>query len=110
MKGSEILDYIVEYGEDGRDITFEFDHGLWIYGTKVRKGFTITDMYYGDQENRPPDVPKGYGTNALSVIRELYPQLYVAEVTEVAIPFWDKMVDRGIVRKIVSYWDEEPED
>jgi len=88
------------------DITtyFSFENDLWI-GAEIKNNVVyIKDMYYGNSDMNHPQSRKGFGTMALTSLKDNYDSLVVDEVTEDALPFWEKMVSKGIVKEIRSYW------
>jgi hypothetical protein len=83
----------------------EFSSKLFVRGFVYEDGeFIITDMYFEMQ--RPGHRQrKGHGTKALLALKKFYGKVSVSQVTDRAEPFWQKMIDRGIVERINSYWD-----
>jgi hypothetical protein len=101
-------EFIIEEnnGEGGLCLLFP-ENNLWIHGLVAEDGFNLYEMHYGTNSDhfRKKHAKKGFGSKALLVLKKTYGDIYACEVTRKAEPFWLKMVERGIVKQIVSYWD-----
>lgn len=74
---------------------FEFENGVKIIGFKNGFSFDLRVLSIGKNPKR-----KGLGKRALGTIRPLFREITVNEINEDALPFWEKMKDRGLINRI----------
>lgn len=82
------------YGKRNATI-YRFNNGVRIIGFKKEDSFDIRVLTIGFNPKR-----NGLGENALKLVRPLYKDISVNEISEGALPFWTKMKERGLVNKL----------
>lgn len=76
---------------------FRFNDGIRIIGFKQEDNFDLRVLTIGFNPKR-----KGLGECALKLVRPLFKNISVNEISEGALPFWTKMKERGLVNKLGS--------
>lgn len=84
------------YGDKAATL-FRFNDGIRIIGFKQEDNFDLRVLTIGFNPKR-----KGLGESALKLVRPLFKNISVNEISEGALPFWTKMKERGLVNKLGS--------
>lgn len=76
---------------------YELEKGVKIIGFAWPESFEIRVLTIGKNPKR-----KGLGERALRFLRPKYSKITVSEIYEGALPFWLKMMERGLVDELLS--------
>jgi hypothetical protein len=76
---------------------FKFNDGVRIIGFKQSDDFDLRVLTIGYNPKH-----NGLGENALRLVRPLFKNISVNEISEGALPFWTKMKERGLVNNLGS--------
>jgi hypothetical protein len=74
---------------------YRFNDGIRIIGFKQEDNFDLRVLTIGFNPKR-----KGLGESALKLVRPLFNNISVNEISEGALPFWTKMKERGLVNNL----------
>jgi len=95
----EIVTYNFLYGTR-LATTYELTRGVKIIGFEEQDSFEIRVLSIGRNPKRT-----GLGKKALQFLRPKYKKITVSEIYEGALPFWLKMMERGLVDELLSIKD-----
>jgi hypothetical protein len=84
------------YGEKLATL-YSFNDGVRIIGFKQNDSFDLRVLTIGFNPKK-----NGLGENALKLVRPLFKNISVNEISEGALPFWTKMKERGLVNNLGS--------
>jgi hypothetical protein len=92
----KVNENIYLYGEKTATV-FKFNDGVRIIGFKQKDDFDlrVLTIDFNPKNN-------GMGENALRLVRPLFKNISVNEISEGALPFWTKMKERGLVNNLGS--------
>lgn len=89
-----ITECVYYYGKR-KATAFRFNGGVRIIGFKQGKNFDLRVLTIGFNPKR-----KHLGENALRLIRPMFNNISVNEISEHALPFWVKMKKRGLINSL----------
>ena len=84
------------YGEKIATL-YGFNDGVRIIGFKQEDNFDLRVLTIGFNTKK-----NGLGESALRLVRPLFKNISVNEISEGALPFWTKMQERGLVNSLGS--------
>jgi len=92
----KVNENIYSYGEKTATV-FKFNDGVRIIGFKQKDDFDLRVLTIGFNPKN-----NGLGENALRLVRPLFKNISVNEISEGALLFWTKMKERGLVNDLGS--------
>ncbi|HOV79881.1 MAG TPA: hypothetical protein PK728_07190 [Bacillota bacterium] len=97
---SEICEYEFLYRNKPATV-YQFSNGAKIIGYITGLHFDLRIISLGENPRR-----KGYGQEMLKLLRPKFKRICVNDIYEEALPFWRKMMERGLVDELVSLRNE----